>query len=1297
MIAHRVPGRIGLTLLIVCVMAAAVLTAPVAHAAAPVDTVNIDLAPLIDRAASARDRFAVEVPHQVSAARDGSWTRNGTRDTWELTVRVPTAVTLSFHASRIFLPTSAVLSVSASGVTYVYTPAQIHGTELWSRLGKGDTLDLQLSVNHADRQQAVLEIAAFQAGYRSLGAGTVDHPHYARLRAKAQSSTDACVENYECHVGTGIDNSGQATAALVISNQFECSGTLLNNVTNDGTPYMLTARHCQSGNLGGGNPGAAASVVVYWDATTPCGQALQSILSASATIEYGQATVFEQQDAWLIQLSGTPPADAYMSGWDASGAAIVGGFSVDHAQANTKQYAAWSGTAATETIPAATLGTSFDGTFLDVVNAVGSIDQGASGSGLFNASGQLAGSLSLGKMVCPVTPPPAPDPTTAVAKFNALASVWTSTADMTSSTGSKTLASVLDPHNTGVTTLVGSPLPVHVVFVASNRTAPTGSLVGLSWSSTGQACTATGGVSGDGWSGSLPANGSVSINETAAGDVTYGITCTGTGPAGQGSATVSWSAGPSSVYITGSSSNYVGDTITLRWSGSNISACVASGGATGDGWGGAVASQGSQSVIETAPGLYTYTITCTHDGQSYSSSAPVSQIATFAQLGPLQSPTTMLVGQSIPLSWDGTPPCTASGGAPGDGWVSAVGSNGFGNYAIITSTPGTYTYTVTCGPGSLPATASVTLTFVSGPASAALTANPATSAAVIGAATIPPNLSWLANVAPCSVTFTGPESGTVISGAPANGAAADVRSLAGTYTYTVSCGTGANQAQGTAQIQWTQPTPAVDLLAQSFPGVAGVGVPLEVISNVRPCVASGGDSGDGWSGTLDFPANNLYPVTESAPGTYTYTVTCGVGPYGTAQASVVFDTAGGTVLTLTGTGPAGTTAYSTQPVTLSWNSQVGPCTEYGGGASDGWGGAQTNSGSTTVNHAGAQSESYTMICGTGAQQVAAQITLNWQVPPQPNVTFTWDQSHDPITGTSLTLNWTGVAGASCTASGGNAGDGWAGPRPPSGSFVVSEPQPGYANYEMLCRIGIVSGFGGASILWRPMAPTVTLSAVPDHTYPGLPIQLTWNADNVSGSCNSLEIDPGGVQGPWSGPVAASGSQTIAQNASVIGTFQFYVSCTNIVDSVTSAAASASASVTFSAAPAGTVSVTSSVPSPTVGSSFQLNWSSTNEQSCTATESPSGADGWAGQKATSGSQSITESAPGTYYFGLSCSEGVATVSTQATVTVVSTSSPGSTSSSGGGGAIDVRALLALAMALGLRVGWRRGGRAASILQ
>src|SRR5215472_7086922 len=63
--------------------------------------------------------------------------------------------------------------------------------------------------------------------------------------------------------------------------------------------------------LGGGDPGAAESVVIYWDATTACGQTLESIYYDDTT-QSGATTIVEQQDAWLIKLDVPPVAsDAF--------------------------------------------------------------------------------------------------------------------------------------------------------------------------------------------------------------------------------------------------------------------------------------------------------------------------------------------------------------------------------------------------------------------------------------------------------------------------------------------------------------------------------------------------------------------------------------------------------------------------------------------------------------------------------------------------------------------------------------------------------------------------------------------------------------------------------------------------------------------------------------------------------------------------------------------------------------------------------------------------------------------------
>jgi hypothetical protein len=152
----------------------------------------------------------------------------------------------------------------------------------------------------------------------------------------------------------------------------------------DTNPYILTARHCENWKLGGGEPGAAASVTVYWDAVTPCGSVLASIYDGSAITQSGATTVIEQQDTWLIQLDALPAAsDAYYAGWDATGGIFSGGYSVHHALGNDKQYVSWYGQPILQTIPGATLKIGYESSFWGLVNQLGNVGAGASGSALF--------------------------------------------------------------------------------------------------------------------------------------------------------------------------------------------------------------------------------------------------------------------------------------------------------------------------------------------------------------------------------------------------------------------------------------------------------------------------------------------------------------------------------------------------------------------------------------------------------------------------------------------------------------------------------------------------------------------------------------------------------------------------------------------------------------------------------------------------------------------------------------------------------------------------------------------------
>ncbi|HEX4618146.1 MAG TPA: hypothetical protein VH135_00375 [Steroidobacteraceae bacterium] len=514
--------------------------------AAATIVVRANLEPLIRAAADSPVQFAVPLAHSASTASSGSWSVSGGQATWRYAVQVPTAVSLSFHALAPSLPGSATLLVSGAQTTTSYRASDLRQGELWSRIHAGDKLELTLTVAAADLARVDLRIVSLQAGYRAIGAGAADHPLYKRLmRAGSAADSDSCVSNYRCDVTAGNSTPAAATVALVVENLYQCTGTLINDVPGDNSPYLLTARHCQTGRLGGGNPGAASGVTVYWNAISPCGAPLGSIYDGDLATQTGTRTVVEQQDAWLIELD-TPPvvADAQFAGFDASGGPVQGGYTIHQAEGSDQQLVSWFGLAyVLEEVDA--LGSGYVSNFLETVNQSGNIGPGASGSGLFDGRDRLVGTLALGRKgsdasgygACPVTPTPAPNGSNGVADFTRLASVWTSTADTSSSTGSTTLQSVLDPGNSGSRVVPGKPVEMiaynappppapHITF--SPSTIRAGQSFTAGWSASHAAnCTLTGGLPGGTWGGtvqSVPPTGSTTESGPA-GHYTFGLIC----------------------------------------------------------------------------------------------------------------------------------------------------------------------------------------------------------------------------------------------------------------------------------------------------------------------------------------------------------------------------------------------------------------------------------------------------------------------------------------------------------------------------------------------------------------------------------------------------------------------------------------------------------------------------------------------------------------------------------------------------------------------------------------------------
>jgi hypothetical protein len=1131
-----------------------------AAAYAAQEVLDVDLSPLIDQAARHPTRFAVDLPHAVSIADAGEWTQNGNRSTWTYSIRIPTAVSMSLHASGVHLPDGAVLTVTGeNGASASYRARDVARSGLWSRPLPGDSLLLSLSVSSAQRAQTTLQIESFQAGYRSLGPGVPDNAHYREIIRQAATQLSSCAVNYSCEATSANQGPAHATVAIVIANTGLCTGTLLNDTSSDGTPFVLTARHCETGALGGGDPGAAANITVYWDAVTPCGATLSSIYDGSAVAQTGATTIVEQQDAWLIELDAPPAAsDAYYAGWDATGGVFSGGYSIHHALGYRKQYAGWYGQPVLINSPGAALKVGYNSTFWGVVNQVGNVGAGASGGALFSPDNNAVGSATLAWLsngpdtdgVCPVTPLQAPSLSNNTAEYTAWSALWSSTADTTSTTGAATLQSVLDAAGTGKLVISGTGL-LPVTLTIDQSYPFTGQTVNLTWSAPGaQTCTASGGVNGDGWAGARSASGTYALTEQSGSQVSYSIRCTASDQVGSASVSVTWQFVPAVVNMTGPTVPVdAGSLAALQWT-ANTQPCTATGGISGDGWAGAKASNGSQSVLVSVLGNTTYTLTCGSGVRTATGQYTITVVAPYvSQI--ISDADQMRVGQLVDLQLGAGGSCIASGGAPGDGWAGPLGTQtpglgGFG-YAVTETNAGTYTYTVTCsgvGPtANLSATSSITLTFTNAAPAATLSATPTPVEVYTdpGATTSVLNLAWTSNVRPCGITYAGPGniqgtlSGIDLAAGTPSGMGQDGQPVAGDYVYTLTCGSGVNQVQTTAPVTWFTNAPAVSLNAAStWP--QGTPAPLAWQSNVYPCTGTGGTTGDGWAGAKA-GAIGAQTLTESTPGTVTFGITCGAGAQ-TVQAQVSTNV---TAPTASITASA-TTLPVNSPLLINWTANFAPCTSsISPGSAQGWGTVLPMTGGFQTSQLVAGTYTYTINCA-GAQ-ASVQVSFTGSL-----TTLAASASSAPVD-TPVTLSWSApseIGTTSCTPSGGSAGDGWTGSLAGSGTKTVTSATASTVAYSITCDFGYGPSQAQTQVTYTPVTaaeptvptPVASLTASVSSQVVGSSVTLTWTSQNASACAAS-----GGASGDgWSGALLSL-SGTMSVTESVSGSYSYGITCT----------------------------------------------------------------------------------------------------------------------------------------------------------
>jgi lysyl endopeptidase len=250
----------------------------------------------------------------------------------------------------------------------------------------GDSLIVEIQTLLSPKEYGHVRIASVSIGYPGDGIEKTSNDGYYGWSAD-------CNVDINCINDPHVQMQKHSVCRLVIekaTSRVRCSGTLLNNTSENGLPYVLTAGHCISDMY------SANRTIFYFDYESPyCNGPDGEIKSISGSDLISRG---DNLDFALLALYERPPIDynPLYSGWDATGNAVDTSYCIHHPEGDVKKYAG-------NVNPVQTGDFNFYDSFthwLIPKYEEGTTENGSSGAPLFNSSDRLVGSLTGGGVEC---------------------------------------------------------------------------------------------------------------------------------------------------------------------------------------------------------------------------------------------------------------------------------------------------------------------------------------------------------------------------------------------------------------------------------------------------------------------------------------------------------------------------------------------------------------------------------------------------------------------------------------------------------------------------------------------------------------------------------------------------------------------------------------------------------------------------------------------------------------------------------------------------------------------------------
>ncbi|GHS92017.1 hypothetical protein FACS1894203_3840 [Bacteroidia bacterium] len=348
-------------------------------------------------------RFANKFITDIERGKDGMSYQlpDGTR-VWQVGIRSRGAYSINVLFGEFNIP--------EGGKLFLYNSNRTHVIGAFTRENNISGNNI-LPVQPVEGEEIIIEYSepAYAAFEGKLKITEVNHD-YRNIFLKAgepevDRNTYPCMTDAACSGAINKENL-RSTVLLIINGTTGCTGTLINNTKNDGTPYLLTATHCLNS-----NPSIPQNMNYYLEKSgtivtffnyqrSVCGSMMRGIESQTVAGSTALA-VIEKKDIALLRLNETPPDyyNPYYAGWNIES---DGGpnphINLHHPNKTLKKLGIFSGNLVLTTSPFS---------FFDVqshwkvsVWTTGATDGGSSGSPLFDASGLIIGGLSGGSSMC---------------------------------------------------------------------------------------------------------------------------------------------------------------------------------------------------------------------------------------------------------------------------------------------------------------------------------------------------------------------------------------------------------------------------------------------------------------------------------------------------------------------------------------------------------------------------------------------------------------------------------------------------------------------------------------------------------------------------------------------------------------------------------------------------------------------------------------------------------------------------------------------------------------------------------